>query len=84
MSKNFFKTNYCGSEMEYALHRLMERRDDSVVVIKLDDVDRAKLPKELQKSSYIGYLKNVERDLWERKLINCLKIPNDQPQEQIL
>lgn len=84
MSKNFFKTNYCGSEMEYALHRLMERRDDSVVVIKLDDVDRAKLPKELQKSSYIGYLKNVERDLWERKLVNCLKIPNDQPQEQIL
>ncbi|PFX31054.1 Myosin light chain kinase, smooth muscle [Stylophora pistillata] len=72
------------SKMEYALHRLMERRDDSVVVIKLDDVDRAKLPKELQKSSYIGYLKNVERDLWERKLINCLKIPNDQPQEQIL
>lgn len=70
--------------MEYALHRLMERRDDSVVVIKLDDVDRAKLPKELQKSSYIGYLKNVERDLWERKLVNCLKIPNDQPQEQIL
>lgn len=84
MSKNFFKTNYCGSEMEYALHRLMERRDDSVVVIKLDDVDRAKLPKELQKSSYIGYLKNVERDLWERTLVNWLKIPNDQPQEQIL
>lgn len=84
MSKNFFKTNYCGSEMEYALHRLMERRDDSVVVIKLDDVDRAKLAKELQKSSYIGYLKNVERDLWERTLVNCLKIPNDQPQEQIL
>ncbi|XP_022781622.1 toll-like receptor 6 [Stylophora pistillata] len=84
VSKNFFKSSYCGSEMEYALHRLMERRDDSVVVIKLDDVDRAKLPKELQKRSYIDYRKNVEKDHWERKLVNCLKIPNDQPQEQIL
>ena len=30
--------------MDYALHRLMERKDDSVVVIKPDDVDRGKLP----------------------------------------
>ena len=37
--------------MDYALHRLMERKDDSVVVIKLDDVDRGKLPKELRKRS---------------------------------
>ncbi|XP_022792736.1 fibroblast growth factor receptor-like 1 [Stylophora pistillata] len=84
MSKNFFNSNYCGSEMEYALHRLMERKDDSVVVIIIDDVDRGKLPKELRKRSYIDYQKNVEKDHWERKLVNCLKIPNNQPEEQIL
>ncbi|PFX31053.1 Fibroblast growth factor receptor 2 [Stylophora pistillata] len=76
VSKNFFISNYCGSEMEYALHRLMERRDDSVVVIKLDDVERAKLPKELQKRSYIDYPNNAEKNHWERKLVNCLTIPN--------
>ncbi|PFX24337.1 Toll-like receptor 6 [Stylophora pistillata] len=84
LSKNFFNSNYCGSEMEYALHRLMERKDDSVVVIIIDDVDRGKLPKELRKRSYIDYQKNVEKDHWERKLVNCLKIPNNQPEEQIL
>ena len=84
VSKNFFNSNYSGSEMDYALHRLMERKDDSVVVIKLDDVDRGKLPKELRKRSYIDYPKTVEKDHWERKLVNCLKTPNSQLQEQIL
>ena len=84
VSKNFFNSNYSGSEMDYALHRLMERKDDSVVVIKLDDVDRGKLPKELRKRSYIDYPKTVEKDHWERKLVHCLKIPNNQLQEQIL
>ena len=77
VSKNFFNSNYCGSEMDYALHRLVERRDNSVVVIKLDDVDSRKLPRELRKRSYIDYPQNVEKDHWERKLVNCLTTSND-------
>lgn len=84
VSKNFFNSNYCGSEMDYALHRLMERRDDSLVVIKIDDVDRIKLPKELRKRSYIDLQKSVEKDHWDRKLVKCLTLPSDQPQKQIL
>ncbi|RMX52286.1 hypothetical protein pdam_00025004 [Pocillopora damicornis] len=77
VSKNFFNSNYCGSEMDYALHRLVERRDNSVVVIKLDDVDSRKLPRELRKRSYIDYPQNVEKDHWERKLVSCLTTSND-------
>ncbi|XP_066015638.1 uncharacterized protein [Pocillopora verrucosa] len=84
VSNNFFNSNYCGSEMDYALHRLMERRDNSLVVIKLDDVDRGKLPKELRKRSFIDLSKNVEKEHWERKLVKCLTIPSDLSQEQIL
>ena len=84
VSKNFFNSNYCGSEMDYALHRLMERRDNSLVVIKLDDVDRGKLPKELRKRSFIDLSKNVEKEHWERKLVQCFTIPSDLSQEQIL
>ena len=50
----------------------MEKRDDSLVVIKIDDVDRRKLPKELQKRSYIDYAKSVEKESWEKKLVDCL------------
>ena len=84
VSNNFFNSNYCGSEMDYALHRLMERRDNSLVVIKLDDVGRGKLPKELRKRSFIDLSKNVEKEHWERKLVQCFTIPSDLSQEQIL
>ena len=72
VSTHFFNSKYCGSELDYALHRLMEKRDDSLVVIKIDDVDRRKLPKELQKRSYIDYAKSVEKESWEKKLVDCL------------
>ena len=84
VSKNFFNSNYCGSEMDYALHRLMEKRDNSLVVIKLDEVGRGKLPKELRKRSFIDLSKNVEKEHWERKLVQCFTIPSDLSQGQIL
>lgn len=73
VSSHFFNSNYCGSELDFALHRLMEKRDDSLVVIKLDEVDKENLPIELQERSYIDYSKSVERKEWEKKLVNCLK-----------
>ena len=82
VSNHFFNSNYCGSELDYALHRLMEKKDDSLVVIKLDDVDRGKLPKELQKRSYIDYPKSVEKESWEKKLVSCLKVPNYSPKRK--
>ena len=84
VSTNFFNSNYCESELDYALHRLMKMRDDSLVVIKLDDVETEKLPKELQKRSYIDYPKADEKQNWEKKLIHCLKVPNHPPHVQIL
>lgn len=73
VSTHFFDSNYCGSELDFALHRLMEKRDDSLVVIKLDEVDKRKLPMELQERSYIDYSKSVEKKAWEKKLVDCLK-----------
>ena len=70
--------------MDYALQRHMARKDNSLVVIKLDDVGRGKLPKELRKRSFIDLSKNVEKEHWERKLVQCLTIPSDLLQEQIL
>ena len=49
----------------------MEKKGDSPVVIKLDDVDIMKLPRELQKGSYIDYPKSTDKETWEKKLVNC-------------
>ena len=72
VSRSFFDSKYCGSELDFAFHRLLEKKVDSLVVIKLDDVDKNKLPKALQKRSYIDHLNTKEKQTWERNVVNCL------------
>ena len=73
VSKSFLASNFCSQEMSIALHRLAERGDDSVVVVKLDDVKNSQLPKELRFRSYIDFTKSTDKRTWEHKLVNCLK-----------
>ncbi|XP_068728113.1 uncharacterized protein [Montipora capricornis] len=72
VSKNFFNSGFCESEFEYALLRLAERRDDSLIVIKLDDIDTRKLPLEVRKRSYIDCPNSIEKETWETKLVKSL------------
>jgi len=74
LSSNFFNSGHCESEFEYALRRLITRKDDSLIVIKLDDIDTNKLPLELKQRSYIDCPKSVEKESWEKKLVYCLKV----------
>lgn len=73
VSRNFFKSQYCHHEMDMALGRLVKTGDNSVIVIKLDDVDGKKLPKALKERSYIDYHKLNDKETWEKQLMNCLK-----------
>ncbi|XP_073241828.1 uncharacterized protein [Porites lutea] len=74
VSHNFFKSQYCHHEMDMALGRLVKTGDNSVIVIKLDDVDGKKLPKALKERSYIDYYKLNDKETWEKQLIHCLKV----------
>lgn len=73
VSTNFFDSGPCSSEFEYALNRLIERKDNSLIVIKLDDTDTDKLPLAVKQRSYIDYPKSVYKEMWETKLVSCLK-----------
>ncbi|XP_068735562.1 uncharacterized protein [Montipora capricornis] len=73
VSKSFLNSNFCSHELSIALHRLAERGDDSVVVIKLDDVENSQLPKELRFRSYIDFTKSTDRKTWEYKLVTLFK-----------
>ena len=70
VSKSFLSSNYCNHELNIALHRLVERGDNSVIVIKLDDVEDSDLPIELQFRSYIDFTKATDKKTWEYKLVN--------------
>ncbi|XP_068705315.1 uncharacterized protein [Montipora foliosa] len=73
VSKSFLTSNFCSHELSIALHRLAERGDDSVVVIKLDDVKNSQLPKELRFRSYIDFTKSTDKETWEYKLVTLFK-----------
>ena len=74
VSHSFFKSKYCNHEMEIALGRLVERGDNSVIVIKLDDVDRRKLPKALKERSYIDYFKSNDKETWAKQLVQSCQV----------
>ena len=74
-SRNFFNSRHCGNELSIALHRLLQRGDDSVIVFKLDDVKGSKLPGALKKRSYIDY-HSTHRETWETRLVKCLTASN--------
>lgn len=73
VSKRFLRSKYCNQELSIAVHRLVEREDDSVIVIKLDDVEDSKLPIELQFRSYIDFTKATDRETWECKLVHSFR-----------
>ena len=76
LSSNFVKSNYCSYELNIAKYRLLSRGDDSLIIIRIDNVDCGKLPRELRKRSFIDYSNAVERRLWEQNLLRFLNVPD--------
>ena len=71
-SSNFLKSNYCIHELELAQYRLLNRRDDSLIIIRIDKTDPSKLPPALQKRNFIDYSDALERPFWKSKLLKFL------------
>ena len=77
LSINFLKSNYCSYELNIAKYRLLNRRDDSLVIIRIDNEDCRKLPKELRKRNFIDYSNPLERPLWKHRVLRFLGVPDD-------
>ncbi|KAJ7339328.1 Toll-like receptor [Desmophyllum pertusum] len=78
VSENFFKSEYCEFELEKAIERLVEKCDDSIIVIRKDKVSSEKLPEALKKRSFIDYSDLTERKSWVSKLIKALESNRDE------
>lgn len=76
MSQNYLSSKFCRGELEMALYRSTERGDSSVIVMRIDDVDRNKLPKALRNRTFLDYNDFTERKNWEERLIKHLKPPS--------
>ncbi|KAJ7367419.1 Toll-like receptor [Desmophyllum pertusum] len=78
VSENFFKSEYCEFELNKAIERLVEKCDDSIIVIRKDKVSSEKLPEALKKRSFIDYSDSTERKSWVSKLIKALESNRDE------
>ena len=76
VSKNFLTNSSCKEQLALARSRLLERRDDSLIIMKLDDVDinELPLPNQLWRCR-IDCFESAEEKTWETKLINSLNEP---------
>ena len=72
-SEGYASSRYCMQELDYAIQRSFQNGDCSVIVIRLDETDRKKLPKPLRARTFLDYSDSVERKGWEKRLITHLK-----------
>lgn len=75
MSHNYMSSKFCRGELEMALYRSTEMGDSSVIVMRIDGVDRSKLPKALRNRTFLDHYDFTERKTWEERLIKHLKPP---------
>ena len=59
-------------ELDLAQYRLLNRRDDSLIIIRIDKTDPSKLPPTLQKRNFIDYSDTLERPFWKGRLLKFL------------
>ena len=71
-SSNFLQSKYCNHELNLAQYRLLNRRDDSLIIIRIDKTDPSKLPHALQKRNFIDYSDALERPFWKDRLLKFL------------
>ncbi|XP_068761186.1 uncharacterized protein [Montipora capricornis] len=74
-SKHFLKSKFGDYEMKLAIHRMAQKRDDCLVIIKIDDVDRNNLPPELISNSFIDCTSPLERPFWKSKVLKLFGRP---------
>jgi len=81
-SSNFLKSNYCSYELNIAKYRLLNRGDNSLIMIRIDEADSKNLPRELRKRNFIDYCNPLERPFWEDKVLKFLDVQNDELNDQ--
>ena len=77
LSSNFLKSKYCNHELDLAKYRRLNKQDDCLVIIRIDQTDCNKLPEDLKMLSLIDYVNIIERPFWKAKLLKFLEAPDE-------
>lgn len=83
VSKDYLLSPFCLQELNIALE--FEKRKalkDRIILIKLDNASLKRLPKSLQKKSYLDFSDEQQRKYFKEKLLQALRLQN-RPKEDV-
>lgn len=85
ISENYLASKFCRQELDMALYRSVGvAPNPSLLLIRVDDVDKKKLPKLLQKQTFLDYTSAMERNKWEERLLKHIDISFVENDENVL
>ena len=74
ISQNYLASHFCREELEIALYRCTKMADSSLLLIRVDDVDKKNLPKTLRRRTFLDYSSAMERSEWEQRLLKHIQV----------
>lgn len=72
VSSHFMQSATCDYELQQAVTRLMNKRDDCLIVVILDNEGVGNLPATILNRSYIDFTNPTDTSTWETRLVNIL------------
>lgn len=75
MSRNYMKSKYCRSELDYAIHRSVEEPDSNpLITLKIDkQIKQKQLPIAIRKKTFLDVTSEVEKENWKQRLLVHIK-----------
>ena len=73
ISSNYVTSKFCQEELNMAVCKnKAEKLPSSVLAVRIDSINRKKLPKILRRTTFLDYVDSNERQTWDRRLMKHL------------
>lgn len=68
LSKNYMSSTFCRGELDMAIGRNTQMKDSSLIAIRVDEIEKKRLPKALRSQMFLDLFEHAEKDVWESQL----------------
>jgi len=69
LSENYLASNFCREELHMAVQRGVDVGDSSLILVKINDLKKTKLPSALRKKRFLDFDKHKKKQDWEEKIL---------------
>ena len=69
LSDNYLASNFCREELHMAVQRGLDVGDSSLILVKIKDLKKKKLPNALRKKCLLDFDKHKKKQDWEEKIL---------------